>query len=426
MLMPSTRSSCGRDAFQNDVKWRSVRDGVKRTSIPCGSCTCKITDNSEMSKRVLEAFLSPPKKRLKQGSLALYSSSPRPSTQELVATNEDKANPSRDLELVAQHESACEPPTKAFHKSWPHPISDLPPSLAQSLQDILGVAEGRAINNQPHLDLLYFQPLVPQPTATELFRFLRSELPFYRVCYKITRFGKPVDINTPRFTTVFGLDESSTFIADTSPHDGSGVATITTKIVEASFPTKQIGASKYKYSPRPIPPCLMLLKNITEALTNDTYNFVLVNYYATGSDSISFHSDDESFLGADPSIASFSLGARRDFLMKHKPPKPPPGVAPGDKAAEKVYSGTSQIKLPLGSGDMVLMRGKTQSHWLHSIPKRTAKGGEAERGRINITLRKAMVAAGTDNYNRYNVGDGPVYRWSKEAREMRPWIEEGS
>ena len=77
------------------------------------------------------------------------------------------------------------------------------------------------------------------------------------------------------------------------------------------------------------------------------------------------------------------------------------------------------IKIPLASGDMVLMRGPTQSNWLHSIPKR--KGGEADRGRINITLRRAMIPAGTENYYRYNVGEGDVYKWDKSRREMVPW-----
>lgn len=78
-----------------------------------------------------------------------------------------------------------------------------------------------------------------------------------------------------------------------------------------------------------------------------------MNYYASGSDSISYHSDDEKFLGELPAIASFSLGAKRDFLMKHKP------VAPNDNAPPQPE--TKPIKLPLASGDMVLMRGKTQA-----------------------------------------------------------------
>lgn len=75
---------------------------------------------------------------------------------------------------------------------------------------------------------------------------------------------------------------------------------------------------------------------------------------------------------------------------------------------------------------MVLMKGKTQGCWLHSIPKRSGKGGrEAEKGRINITFRKAMVRGGTENYYKYNVGEGPVYVWSEEAQEMVLWEGEG-
>lgn len=157
------------------------------------------------------------------------------------------------------------------------------------------------------------------------------------------------------------------------------------------------------------------LRQSTEAATGCKYNFCLVNYYASGSDSISFHSDDERFLGPDPAIASFSLGARRDFLMKHKPAKPAPAGQPDAPSIE-----AKPLKLPLGSGDMILMRGRTQSNWLHSIPKRSGKNQE-DGGRINITFRRAMIKGGTENYYNYNVGTGPVYRWNKVAREMEKW-----
>jgi len=63
-------------------------------------------------------------------------------------------------------------------------------------------------------------------------------------------------------------------------------------------------------------------------------------------------------------------------------------------------------KWSLESGDMVVMRGTTQSRWLHSVPKRANA-----QGRINITFRKAVNTAGTNNYYRYNVYTGPVHRW---------------
>jgi len=256
--------------------------------------------------------------------------------------------------------------------------------------------EGKEINDQPDLDLLYFQPFIPRSIQRDLFEFLRSELFFYRVRYTIKRFGKENVTNTPRFTTVFGLDETSQFVDDGK------------SIVEASDPSKTVRPDKYRCKPRPIPECLDFLRRVTEANTDTKYNFCLVNYYASGNDSISYHSDDEHFLGPDPAIASFTLGAKRDFLMRHKPPK-----------TEDVVLETKDLRFPLASGDMILMRGKTQSNWMHSIPKR--KGAEADRGRINITLRRAMIPAGTENYYRYNVGDGAVYRWDKSKEEMVLW-----
>ena len=160
------------------------------------------------------------------------------------------------------------------------------------------------------------------------------------------------------------------------------------------------------------------LRKLTEIFTGSTYNFCLVNYYASGADSISYHSDDERFLGPDPAIASFSLGAKRDFLLKHKPAVLKPGY-PATQETEGKPVG--QLKLPLASGDMILMRGKTQANWLHSIPKR--KGGEADKGRINITYRKAMVRGGTENYYQYNVGKGEVYKWDAKSKEMQIWSQ---
>jgi alkylated DNA repair dioxygenase AlkB len=281
------------------------------------------------------------------------------------------------------------------HPTYPFPIPHLPSSITDELEKLV-TAQGKEINEQQHLDLLYFQPFVPTTISHQIFTFLRSELFFYRVKYTIKRFGKETLVNTPRFTTVFGLDETSRFTAEFS------------NIVESSDPARDVRRDKYKARPRPIPECLDFLRRVTEACSNTSYNFCLVNYYASGNDSISYHSDDERFLGTNPAIASFSLGARRDFLMRHKPPKD------GEPKLE-----TKDIKLPLSSGDMVLMRGETQSNWLHSIPKR--KGTEADKGRINITFRKAMVPAGTENYYRYNVGDGGPYKWDSIRREMVPW-----
>ena len=103
--------------------------------------------------------------------------------------------------------------------------------------------------------------------------------------------------------------------------------------------------------------------------------------------------------------------------MKHKP------MPPSVKDPPPVTANEKPLKLPLASGDMILMRGPTQSNWLHSIPKR--KGGDSDKGRINITFRKAMVKYGTENYYQYNVGNGGVWRWDGKKGEMVPWVKKG-
>ncbi|KAK3994984.1 putative alpha-ketoglutarate-dependent dioxygenase [Cladorrhinum sp. PSN332] len=295
-----------------------------------------------------------------------------------------------------------EPPSYSIHDTYPFPIRDLSQSTTKALDSSLPARAGRQINNQPDLDLLYFEPYIPSPLAKELFCFLRSQLPFYRVEYTIERGGTETNIKTPRFTTVFGIDDTSIF----NPGGNSTTTTCTILNAKTHQPYPN-GINPYeRYAPRPIPQCLDQLRRSTEAATNQKFNFCLVNYYASGSDSISFHSDDERFLGTEPAIASFSLGAARDFLMKHKPIPPSP---------------PQQLKLSLASGDMVLMRGKTQANWLHSIPKRTGKKTEHDGGRINITFRRAVVKAGTHNYYNYNVGKGPVFRWDDVSKEMKEW-----
>ncbi|KAL8850801.1 MAG: hypothetical protein Q9221_004215 [Calogaya cf. arnoldii] len=307
----------------------------------------------------------------------------------------------------------CPPPSESkefhtdhplnFHTTYPFPVPHLPAYISNELVEA-PFTEGKPINDQVDLDIIYFQPFLSKSIANDLFEFLRSQLFFYRVQYKIKRGGVETQINTPRYTTVFGLDDTSKFDSDGS-------------ILDAST-SKSVGPNKYPAcNPRPIPQCLDELRKITEVFTESSYNFCLVNYYANGADSISYHSDDERFLGSDPAIASFSLGAKRDFLMKHKP-VPPKG---NDPVADSINS-AKPVKLSLASGDMILMRGKTQANWLHSIPKR--KGGESDKGRINITFRKAMVKGGTENYYQYNVGRGEVWKWDNAKKEMIPWQPE--
>lgn len=107
------------------------------------------------------------------------------------------------------------------------------------------------------------------------------------------------------------------------------------------------------------------LKNKIQIRSEASFNSVLVNRYRNGNDSVGWHADDEPELGTEPVIASLSLGEERVFQMKHR----------NDKTLKK------SITLPHGS--LLLMRGKTQEHWLHQI----AKSSRDMSDRINLTFR---------------------------------------
>ena len=116
-------------------------------------------------------------------------------------------------------------------------------------------------------------------------------------------------------------------------------------------------------------PVLLELKAFVEAHTQTTFNSCLLNLYHSGDEGMAWHSDDEPELGAEPIIASLSLGADRKFLFKHKGTK-------------------ENISLSLSNGSLLLMKGLTQTHWQHSLPK-TKKVSEP---RINLTFRTIMTS----------------------------------
>ncbi|WWD10059.1 hypothetical protein V865_008192 [Kwoniella europaea PYCC6329] len=245
------------------------------------------------------------------------------------------------------------------------------PELPKSITT-LDKGKGRAVDLcQNDLDLVYYKSFIDKSSSKELMSFLLDNLPWYRVKYMV----RGININTPRYTTVFGKDSTD------------------------------IPWSGYmKCRPRAIPEVLERLMRKVEQVTSSQFNFCLVNYYSSGNDSISYHSDSESFLGPNPTIASLTLGHPRDFLLRHINYKNHPRT--GNSVAVE--------KFVLQDGDMVVMKGKTQHEWEHSIPKR-----KSAKGRINITFRKGIVKYATENYYNYNVGKGNLHRWDREKGEMK-------
>ncbi|MNK07639.1 2OG-Fe(II) oxygenase superfamily protein [compost metagenome] len=109
---------------------------------------------------------------------------------------------------------------------------------------------------------------------------------------------------------------------------------------------------------------LLELKELVENNCGTKFNSCLLNLYHDGDEGMAWHSDDEKALGKNTVIGSLSFGAVRKFSFKHK--------QTGEKR-----------ELILDNGSLLVMKGTTQTHWLHRLPKST----KIKHPRINLTFR---------------------------------------
>ena len=109
------------------------------------------------------------------------------------------------------------------------------------------------------------------------------------------------------------------------------------------------------------------IKRSIESEVAISFNSVLINYYRDGQDRVAWHSDDEKELGKNPVIGSVSFGAERTFKLRHKQYK----------------ENNLKQSIVLKNGSFLLMKGATQHHWVHEIPRTAKPIGP----RINLTFR---------------------------------------
>jgi alkylated DNA repair dioxygenase AlkB len=127
--------------------------------------------------------------------------------------------------------------------------------------------------------------------------------------------------------------------------------------------------SGIRMEPLPWTSILDEIRSRAEEAAKERFNTVLLNLYRTGDDTVAWHSDDERALGPTPIIASVSLGAERDFVLRHR-----------DR------DDVEEVKIVLPHGSLLLMQGKTQAMWKHALPRR--RGVTSER--INLTFRRVV------------------------------------
>ncbi|MFV0604851.1 MAG: alpha-ketoglutarate-dependent dioxygenase AlkB family protein [Niabella sp.] len=109
---------------------------------------------------------------------------------------------------------------------------------------------------------------------------------------------------------------------------------------------------------------LLDLKHLAEQETGETFNSCLLNLYHNGREGMAWHSDGEKDLKKNGTIGSLSFGAERKFAFKHKQSK-------------------EKVELFLQHGSLLVMKGATQTHWLHRLPPVT----NVTTPRINLTFR---------------------------------------
>ena len=115
----------------------------------------------------------------------------------------------------------------------------------------------------------------------------------------------------------------------------------------------------------PWPEDVLTLKTKVEDRLGERFNSCLLNRYKDGSVGMGWHADAERELVKNGTIASLSFGAQRQFRFRHR-------------ATGKTLS------LDLEHGSLLVMKGETQSHWQHALPKTT----RIKTPRINLTFRQ--------------------------------------
>lgn len=115
-----------------------------------------------------------------------------------------------------------------------------------------------------------------------------------------------------------------------------------------------------------------MLRTAAEALSDHygvRYDGLWMNLYRDHRDSTGWHGDAASCRQPECTVPVLSLGAARRFLVR-----------PVDGGASTTFSPVS--------GDLVVMGGRCQSDWRHSVPKQAVPSGP----RISVNYRSSDQA----------------------------------
>ncbi len=197
--------------------------------------------------------------------------------------------------------------------------------------DLFESLEGQRLNLLPYDGIVnYYGPILSREVADYYFEQLMHEVDWQND--EAIIFGKKI---TTRRKVAWYADEAFSYTYS--------------KVTKDALPWTKI---------------LLEIKAIVERESNETYNSCLLNLYHEGSEGMAWHSDAEKDLKKHGAIGSLSFGAERKFAFKHKRTK-------------------ETISTVLAHGSLLVMKGVTQSHWLHRLPPTKT----IHTPRINLTFR---------------------------------------
>lgn len=113
-----------------------------------------------------------------------------------------------------------------------------------------------------------------------------------------------------------------------------------------------------------LPAPIAVARRLLAAHYGVDFDSVLVNLYRDGRDGVAWHGDTVRKRLPQAVVVTIALGERRRFLLRH-----------GD-------GGPVTHTLRTGEGDLLVMGGRTQHEWQHTVPKETRAGA-----RMSITMR---------------------------------------
>ena len=121
-----------------------------------------------------------------------------------------------------------------------------------------------------------------------------------------------------------------------------------------------------------LPPSLEELRAALAERYRVDIDSCLVNLYRHGDDAVAWHGDTVRKLMPEPLVFTVSLGVRRRFQLR------------------RVEGGPVVRTYLPGEGDLVVMGGRTQHEWSHTVPRDRRVSG----ARMSVTFRHSRPASG--------------------------------